>query len=74
MAEKCQAYLRQWHGRFYLYGERPFLQMPAINAAAMQSYGAVLPEVATGNTTVLNHGQVERELVRVAHGEGPCFG
>lgn len=62
LAEKCRAYLQQWHGRFYLYGERPFLQIPAIKAAALQSYGAVLPEVATGNTTVLNQGQVERNL------------
>lgn len=62
LAEKCRAYLQQWHDRFCLYGERPFLQMPAIKAAALQSYGAVLPEVATGNTTVLNQGQVERSL------------
>lgn len=62
LAEQCRAYLKQWHDRFYLYGERPFLQMPAIKAAALQRYGAVLPEVATGNTTVLNQGQVERSL------------
>lgn len=62
LAKKCRAYMQQWHERFYLYGERPFLQMPAIKAAALQSYGAVLPEVATGNTTVLNQGQVERGL------------
>lgn len=30
LADKCLAYLQQWHDRFYLYGERPFLQMPAI--------------------------------------------
>lgn len=30
MAERCIAYLEKWHDRFYLYGERPFLQMPAI--------------------------------------------
>lgn len=62
LADKCRAYLRQWHECFYLYGDKPFLQMPAIKAAAVQSYGAVLPEVATGNTTVLNQGQVERGL------------
>lgn len=62
LAEKCRAYLQQWHDRFCLYGERPFLQMPTIKAAALQRYGAVLPEVATGNTTVLNQGQVERGL------------
>ena len=62
MARKCLAYLQQWHDCFFLYGERPFLQMPAIAAAALQSYGAVLPEVATGNTTVLTQGQVEHAL------------
>ena len=60
---QCLAYLEKWHDRFYLYGERPFLQMPAISAAAQQSYGAVLPEVATGNTTVLSQFQQERDLI-----------
>lgn len=62
MAEKCLAYLDHWHDRFDLYGERPFLQMPAIAAAEIKSYGTVLPDIATGNTTVLTHGQVERAL------------
>lgn len=62
LASSCLVYLDRWHERFWLYGEQPFLQMPAIRAAALQSYGAVLPEVSTGNTTVLNHGQVERPL------------
>lgn len=30
LADKCLAYLDKWHDRFYLYGEKPFLQMPAI--------------------------------------------
>lgn len=62
MARKCLAYLDQWHDRFDLYGERPFLQMPAITAAEVKSYGTVLPEIATGNTTVLTQGQMERPL------------
>ncbi|MGB6101448.1 MAG: type I-E CRISPR-associated protein Cse1/CasA [Comamonas sp.] len=62
LAEKCIAYLDQWHDRFDLYGDRPFLQMPAIVAAETKSFGTVLPHVATGNTTVLNGGQVERVL------------
>lgn len=62
MARQCIGYLDKWHDRFDLYGARPFLQMPAIAAAELKSYGTVLPEVATGNTTVLNHGQVERLL------------
>ena len=62
LARSCLAYLDRWHECFYLYGEQPFLQIPAIRAAALQNYGAVLPEVSTGNTTVLNHGQIERQL------------
>jgi CRISPR system Cascade subunit CasA len=62
LAEKCLAYLEKWHDCFYLYGEKPFLQMPQIFQAATQSIGAVLPEIATGNTTVLNSIQTESEL------------
>jgi len=62
LARGCLIYLDRWHERFYLYGKQPFLQMPAIAAAAVQSYGAVLPQVSTGNTTVLSQTQVERSL------------
>ncbi|VVO99407.1 hypothetical protein PS862_02762 [Pseudomonas fluorescens] len=62
LALRCLAYVDRWYECFYLYGERPFLQMPAIAAAAVQSYGAVLPEVSTGNTTVLSQSQVQRAL------------
>lgn len=62
MVQKCLAYLDQWHDRFYLYGDRPFLQMPAIAAARALSFGTFLPEVSTGNTTVLTQSQIETEL------------
>lgn len=62
LAERCLAYLDKWHDRFYLYGERPFLQMPAIQAAKIQPFGAVQPEVSTGNTTVLSQIQIQRLL------------
>lgn len=62
LAERCLAYLDQWDDRFYLYGEKPFLQMPAIKTAKIQPFGAVLPEVSTGNTTVLSQTQVQRNL------------
>jgi CRISPR system Cascade subunit CasA len=62
LAQKCQAYIEQWHDRFYLYGDKPFLQMPAIKAAAIQPFGAVLAEISTGNTTVLMQSQVEKAL------------
>ncbi|NLY26054.1 MAG: type I-E CRISPR-associated protein Cse1/CasA [Alcaligenaceae bacterium] len=62
LAQKCMEYLEQQHARFFLYGGNPFLQMPAISKAALQTYGAVLPEVSTGNTTVLSQVQIERGL------------
>lgn len=30
LMEKCQIYLDQWYDKFYLYGDQPFLQMPAV--------------------------------------------
>ena len=62
LAIKCLEYLDKWHDRFYLYGDQPFLQVPAICEAKEQPYGALLPEVSTGNTTVLSQLQVEREI------------
>jgi len=62
MAQSCLAYLDAWRDRFWLYGERPFLQMPAIARAETKSAGAVLAEVATGNTTVLTQINVDRML------------
>lgn len=62
LAECCLAYLQKWHHRFYLYGDEPFLQIPAIARAEIKSYGTVLAEIATGNTTVLSQGQQERAL------------
>jgi len=60
LSEKCLNYLDKWHDNFYLYGEKPFLQMPAISTAKEQPTGAVLPEIATGNTTILNALQLEK--------------
>ncbi|MZI90241.1 type I-E CRISPR-associated protein Cse1/CasA [Dickeya dianthicola] len=61
MADKCLSYLDKWHDRFYLYGEKPFLQMPAIRAAEIKSLGVLSPEVSTGNTTVLTETQQEQK-------------
>ncbi len=62
LADECLNYLEKWHDRFYLYGEKPFLQMPAISVAKEQTIGAVLPEIATGNTTIFNAIQLEKIL------------
>ncbi|MDU9357748.1 type I-E CRISPR-associated protein Cse1/CasA [Klebsiella sp. 141153] len=62
MANRCLQYLAKWHDRFYLYGEKPFLQMPAIQAAKRKSFGTLSPEVSTGNTTVLTESQQQQPL------------
>lgn len=62
LATQCLAYLEKWYDCFYLYGDRPFLQMPAIAAAEIKSFGVLLPEISTGNTTLLHSSQVEREM------------
>ena len=62
MAERCLSYLEKWHDRFYLFGEQPFLQMEGVRTAALQSFGAVLPEISTGNTSLLFQSQIEKKL------------
>jgi CRISPR system Cascade subunit CasA len=62
MAKHCLAYLDKWQPKFWLYGPEPFLQMPAIQNAKKVSFGAVMPEIATGNTTLFTQSQTERPL------------
>jgi len=62
LAKKCLSYLDRWHDRFFLYGEHPFLQMPAIKRASLQTFGAALADISTGNTTVLTQSQIERGM------------
>jgi len=62
MAEKALSYLQEKRACFWLYGEKPFLQMPAIAQAATIPFGAVSASVATGNTTLLFQTQHERAL------------
>ena len=57
-----QKYLNQHRDSFWLYGERPFLQMPAVEKAKKQPLGAVQLEVASGNTTVVTEFQQEKSL------------
>ncbi|MDN8598844.1 type I-E CRISPR-associated protein Cse1/CasA [Citrobacter sp. S2-9] len=61
MAEKCLSYLDKWHDRFYLYGDKPFLQMPSVQSAEVKSLGVLSPEISTGNTTVLTETQQEKK-------------
>lgn len=57
LCEKVLAYLQGLHDSFWLYGEKPFLQMPAVKKAKLQEYGALMPEIASGNTSLLTQWQ-----------------
>lgn len=59
LAAKAATYLALHEDDFWLYGDRPFLQMPAIARARKQPAGALLPMIATGNTTRLFRSQIE---------------
>ena len=61
VAEKSLAYLEAKKDCFWLYGERPFLQIPAVEKAGKVSFGALQPFVTTGNTTVLTQINVETD-------------
>lgn len=60
LAVKTRNYLSAMRDCFWLYGEKPFLQMRSIVSAELTSYGSVVPSVSTGNTTVLTSSQIER--------------
>ena len=49
LGKACLDYLERWRDTFYLYGQRPFLQMP-VERAKLFSYGHIMPEIATGNS------------------------
>ena len=62
MAKRVLEYLDEKKEQFWLYGEKPFLQMPGVFNAEPKSSGSLKPDIATGNTTVLLNSQVERRL------------
>ena len=62
LAARCIEYLLNHKDCFDLFGSKPFLQMPLVAAAKEQSFGAVNPEVASGNTTVLTRIQFRQSL------------
>jgi len=72
LAKACLDYLDQWHDRFYLYGEKPFLQMPVIveqiqksksKDKSERSYGmGFYPDLASENNTILSQYQIEKSL------------
>jgi CRISPR system Cascade subunit CasA len=62
MSRKVNSYLEEHIDEFWLYGDKPFLQMPAVADAKLLNYGAIMPEVASGNTTRVTQWQVSHEL------------
>lgn len=62
MQKKVLEYLDSHRDCFWLYGEKPFLQVPEIRTAKTQPYGALKMEVAVGNTTVVTQLQKESPL------------
>ena len=67
LARECLSYLERWHDRFYLFGERPFLQIPAIRSAELKPYGTVSPEVSTGNSTVFFQSSRKGAILSLRH-------
>lgn len=62
IATSCLAYLEKQRDAFWLYGEKPFLQMPAIKKAKKLRLSAVLPDVATGNNALVFETQKDKPL------------
>jgi len=62
LGKACLAYLDKWHDAFWLYGEKPFLQMPAIKAAKKRPFWAPLPNIATENNALLFDSQRKQPM------------
>ena len=62
MKRAVLSYLEKNRDCFWLYGEKPFLQMPQIKTAKIQPFGALQMEVAVGNTTVVTQIQTQKPL------------
>jgi len=59
MRQKILEYLNKNKDCFWLYGDRPFLQILGIKVAKSISFGAVMMHIASGNTTVVTEIQAE---------------
>jgi CRISPR system Cascade subunit CasA len=62
LANACVQYLKKWENKFFLYGDQPFLQMPEVIKGKIKPYGLLRPDISTGNNTVVNKSQVERDM------------
>lgn len=65
LGRRCVEYLEGHRDLFYLYGERPFLQFPALRDKDLASKAIgfnYLPDLPAENNTILNESQIERPL------------
>ena len=72
MAEKCLKYLYEKEDRFWLYGDKPFLQMKGLSSIKVNQKGKAitkykhfrpyLPDVSSTNDTILFNIQIDRAL------------
>ena len=62
MAKKVRAYLQEHRNQFDLFGEHPFLQFHALKASVAKPFSTIIPEIASGNTTVLTQQQSNRDF------------
>lgn len=71
LASYCRAYLEQHRSLFWLYGDKPFLQMSELLSIkdikgnplpVVQIGGSYLPDLKSDNDTLLFQSQIDREL------------
>jgi len=55
-------YLEKNHDLFYLYGDKPFLQLHSVKNAKLKPYGTISLITASGNNTVLTQTQTAKPL------------
>lgn len=62
ISEACLEYLNSHKDLFYLYGDKPFLQVPGAKEAKVKTFNEVSLEIATGNTSVVYCSQRKRQF------------
>jgi len=62
LSERCLNYLEEHYDSFFLYGSKPFLQIPDIAIAKKTPIASLLPQYCAGNATVLFESQVKKSF------------
>lgn len=58
----CIEYLEQNYNNFFLWGDKPFLQIPGARAAKVKTFNELSIDISTGNSPVLYASQHERDF------------